>query len=310
MKKTLVIGSTVVDIIIGVQSLPKTQEDTHTTYHKMNLGGCAFNVSEILRQSKTPYVLCSPVGSGAYGDFVSKKLEEKKIPIFVKTPEIENGCCYCFVEESGERTFISHHGAEYLFSKEWMKSINLADFDSVYICGLEIEEKTGIEIVSWLEENRGANLQIYFAPGPRLTKIDSSLLARIFALNPIIHLNELEGEFFSKKKDVKKAAKYIFDQTNNTVIITLGEKGCAYFDGKNFDIIPVMNCDEENYVVDTIGAGDSHIGAFIAAQKRNYSIEKSCKIANTISKAVVSVSGASLNDSDLCFAVFDDKSKY
>ena len=65
MKKTLVIGSTVVDIIIGVKSLPKTQEDTHTTFHKMNLGGCAFNVSEILRQSKTPYVLCSPVGSGA-----------------------------------------------------------------------------------------------------------------------------------------------------------------------------------------------------------------------------------------------------
>ena len=61
MKKTLVIGSTVVDIIIGVKSLPKTQEDTHTTFHKMNLGGCAYNVSEILRQSKTPYILCSPV---------------------------------------------------------------------------------------------------------------------------------------------------------------------------------------------------------------------------------------------------------
>ena len=163
MKKTLVIGSTVVDIIIGVKSLPKTQEDTHTTFHKMNLGGCAFNVSEILRQSKTPYVLCSPVGSGAYGDFVSKKLEEKNIPIFVKTPEIENGCCYCFVEESGERTFISHHGAEYLFSKEWMLNINLSDFDSVYICGLEIEEKTGPEIVSWLEEIKEYNLKIFFA---------------------------------------------------------------------------------------------------------------------------------------------------
>ena len=309
MKKTLVIGSTVVDIIIGVQSLPKTQEDTHTTYHKMNLGGCAFNVSEILRQSKTPYILCSPVGSGAYGDFVTKKLAEKNIPIFVKTPEIENGCCYCFVEESGERTFISHHGAEYLFSKEWMKNINLNDFDSVYICGLEIEERTGIEIVSWLEENKGANLQIYFAPGPRLTRIDSVLISRIFALNPVIHLNELESQDFAREKDVIKAAKHIFAQTKNTVIITLGEKGCAYFDGENFDIIPVMSCGDKNYVVDTIGAGDSHIGAFIAAQKRNFSIEKSCKIANTVSKAVVSVSGASLNDSNLCFSVFEDTSQ-
>ena len=94
MKKTLVIGSTVVDIIIGVKSLPKTQEDTHTTFHKMNLGGCAYNVSEILRQSKTPYILCSPVGAGAYGRFVEENLIKKNIPIFVKTPEVENGCCY------------------------------------------------------------------------------------------------------------------------------------------------------------------------------------------------------------------------
>lgn len=296
MKKTLVIGSTVVDIIIGVKSLPKTQEDTHTTFHKMNLGGCAFNVSEILRQSKTPYVLCSPVGSGAYGDFVSKKLEEKNIPIFVKTPEIENGCCYCFVEESGERTFISHHGAEYLFSKEWMLNINLNDFDSVYICGLEIEEKTGPEIVSWLEEIKEYNLKIFFAPGPRLSKIDSSLISRIFALNPIIHLNEFEAMEFSKQSDIKSAANFIYEKTQNTVFITLGKNGCVFFDGKIFEKIPVIKSNEENIVVDTIGAGDSHIGALIAALKRNYDFSKSCKIANQVSKAVVAVSGANLSD--------------
>ena len=126
MKKTLVIGSTVVDVIIGVDKLPTTQEDTHTTSHKMSLGGCAYNVSEVFRQSKTPYLLASPVGSGAYGEYVEKKLTEKNIPIFVKTPEIENGCCYCFVEETGERTFISHHGAEYLFLKEWFSSLDLS----------------------------------------------------------------------------------------------------------------------------------------------------------------------------------------
>ena len=84
------------------------------------------------------------------------------------------------------------------YTTGWMKNINLDDFDSVYICGLEIEERTGIEIVSWLEENKGANLQIYFAPGPRLTKIDSVLISRIFALNPVIHLNELESQDFAR----------------------------------------------------------------------------------------------------------------
>lgn len=296
MKKTLIIGSTVVDIIIGVKALPKTQEDTHTTSHKMNLGGCAFNVSEIFRQSKTPYVLCSPVGSGAFGDYVEKKLIEKNIPIFVKTPEIENGCCYCFVEESGERTFISHHGAEYLFSKEWVKNLNINEFDSVYICGLEIEEKTGYEIVSWLEEISNFNLKIYFAPGPRLTKIDEKLINRIFALNPIIHLNEIEAQDFSKENDIVLAGKYINSLTQNAVIITLGEKGCFYLDSKDFGFVPVDNSKDTVTVVDTIGAGDSHIGSLICSLKRGMSVASACKVANTVSKAVVAVSGASLSD--------------
>lgn len=297
MKKTLVIGSTVVDIIIGVKSLPKTQEDTHTTFHKMNLGGCAYNVSEILRQSKTPYILCSPVGAGAYGRFVEENLIKKNIPIFVKTPEVENGCCYCFVEESGERTFISHHGAEYLFSKNWVENLDLSEIDSIYICGLEIEEKTGAEIVSWLEQIQNPSVKIFFAPGPRLTKIDHNLLKRIFALNPIIHLNETESLDFSKKSDVIEAAKYLFGLCNNFLFITLGEKGCLFFDGKTFQIVPVNKSSEKTVVVDTIGAGDSHIGALIAALKRGKSLQESCELANTVSKAVVSVAGASLSDS-------------
>lgn len=302
MKKTLVIGSTVLDVIIGVNALPTTQGDTHTTSHKMSLGGCAFNVSEIFRQSKTPYVLCSPVGSGIFGDYVEKKLTEKNIPIFVKTPDIENGCCYCFVEESGERTFISHHGAEYLFSKEWVKNLDLSDFDSAYICGLEIEEKTGSEIVSWLEDIASYNLKIFFAPGPRLTKIDKNLLNRIFALNPIIHLNEVEAYEFSNQGDVFESGKYINSFSKASVVITLGEKGCFYLDASKKDnietgIVPV-NQDKKTVVVDTIGAGDSHIGALICAIKRENSLKDACKLANSVSEAVVSVAGASLSDSD------------
>lgn len=298
MKKTLIIGSTVVDVIIGVDKLPTTQEDTHTTSHKMNLGGCAYNVSEIFRQSKTPYLLASPVGSGAYGEFVKNKLTEKNIPIFVKTPEIENGCCYCFVEESGERTFISHHGAEYLFSKEWFTNIDINDFDSVYICGLEVEEKTGENLVAWLEEIAYYNLQIFFAPGPRLTKIEEKLINRIFALNPIIHLNEKEAFEFSGENQIEKAAMYIFSKTQNSVVITLGEKGALSFTKNQCDIVPAFQNKLFPKVIDTIGAGDSHIGTLICSLKRGKTLKEACEVANIVSSAVVGVSGANLLDSE------------
>lgn len=55
MKKVLIIGSTVVDIIVNlVDSLPKTGEDVHIRSQHMSLGGCAYNVSDSVRHSRFP----------------------------------------------------------------------------------------------------------------------------------------------------------------------------------------------------------------------------------------------------------------
>ncbi|MBR2851366.1 MAG: carbohydrate kinase family protein, partial [Anaerotignum sp.] len=107
MKQTLVIGSAVVDVIVNIPHLPVTGEDVHISRQTRSLGGCAFLVSDILRHFGAPYSLCTAVGTGIYGDFVGKKLEERGVPIYVRRPE-ENGCCYCVVEteKGGERSFI------------------------------------------------------------------------------------------------------------------------------------------------------------------------------------------------------------
>lgn len=113
-----------------------------------------------------------PVGTGAYGDFVRNALAERGIVSPVPKPETENGCCYCFVEDDGERTFACYHGAEYRFQKEWFDALDASEIDSVYICGLEIEEETGTNILSYLEEH--PEFTVFFAPGPRITLLDPS----------------------------------------------------------------------------------------------------------------------------------------
>ena len=171
MKKALIIGSTVVDVIVNlVDSLPRTGEDVHVRSQHMSLGGCAYNVSDSVRHFRVPYILFSPVGTGVYGYFVREELKKKGIASPIPSPNMDNGCCYCFVEKSGERTFISYHGAEYLFRKDWFDLIDPEEIDSVYICGLEIEEVTGNNVVEFLEKN--PQLTVFFAPGPRLTVTD------------------------------------------------------------------------------------------------------------------------------------------
>lgn len=172
MKKVLVIGSAVVDVVIHLPHLPEKSEDVHVTSQKMSLGGCAYNASDTIRHFKVPYIPFFPVGTGAYGDFVRNALAERGIVSPVPKPETENGCCYCFVEDDGERTFACYHGAEYRFQKEWFDTLDASEIDSVYICGLEIEEETGTNILSYLEEH--PEFTVFFAPGPRITLLDRS----------------------------------------------------------------------------------------------------------------------------------------
>jgi len=299
MKKILVIGSTVVDIIINVDFLPGIGQDVHVISQEMSLGGCAYNVSDTIRHFNVPYILFSPVGTGIYGDFVRKELKARNISTSVPTPNMDNGCCYCFVESSGERTFISNHGAEYLIYKEWLETIDISQIEAVYICGLEIEETTGPIIVDFLEKHN--DIPVFFAPGPRINSISIELLDRIFKLSPILHLNDDEAYQFTKKDKLIEAVKSLNNLTNNTVIVTCGSNGACYYENEKLNHIDAIKVEQ----IDTIGAGDAHIGSIIACYYKKYNIEKSIKIANIVSSAIVETNGALLSDE--VFDIIDDK---
>ncbi len=289
MKKILVIGSTVVDMVINVDKLPTTKADIHISGQYASMGGCAFNVSDTIRNFGTPNILFSPVGSGIYGDFVRNGLRKRGLISPIPPVDMDNGCCYCFVEESGERTFVSYHGAEYLIQYEWLKDVEVEDIHSVYICGLEIEETTGENIVKWLEEN--PQLPVFFAPGPRIMKIKSELLDRLYKLHPIMHLNDDEILEYTQETDVTEAAKKMNAQTDNTVIVTLGDKGAMWY---SRDESGWADAEKVDRVVDTIGAGDSHVGAVMACLHGGMTMEEAIKTANKVAAAVVGVSGALL----------------
>ncbi len=288
MKKLLVIGSTVVDVIINVDFLPSSKQDVHVLSQKMSLGGCAYNVYDTIRHFGVPATLFSPVGGGIFGGFVRTELAKRGIQSAAPTPESENGCCYCFVETSGERTFISNHGAEYLIYKDWLDDIDLSLVAGIYVCGLEIEETTGPQIVDFL--SRCKDIPIYFAPGPRIMKIDSALLERLLSLSPVVHLNDDELLEYTNEADLRRGAEKLYAKTHNALIITCGSAGAYVYDGALTLVPPV----EQACVADTIGAGDSHIGAVMAGVYGSLSLKDAVACANTVASAVVGVNGALL----------------
>ena len=290
MKPALIIGSTCVDVIINVDHLPKTQENLRPTSQSMALGGCAFNTAQMFRLLHAPHTFITPVGSGMFGDYVASNMKRAGIPISVSVPDQENGCCYCLVEASGERTFLSYHGVEYTFQKEWMEPYPADEYGLVYVCGLEIEEKTGDNLIEYLEDH--PSLTVCYAPGPRGKRISAERTDRMMALHPMLHINEQEAMDLSGCTDVKEAGRLLHEKTQNTVIITLGADGafCIEKDGTSYLVPPVP----AKKIVDTIGAGDSHIGTILACLTLGLPLHDAIAYANQVASAIVGVKGGTL----------------
>ena len=289
-RQILVLGSAVADVIITLEDhLPVTAEDVHVLSQEMKLGGCAYNTYDMIRHFHEDAIPFFPVGTGAYGDFVRKQFAEKQISTPVPPPDEENGCCYCFIEAGGERTFISFHGAEYRFYPGWFNLLDTEKIDMAYVCGLELEETTGCHIIDFFEKH--PHIQIFFSPGPRLQKIDPARIRRLIGLHPVMHLNEQESYSFTGETSLSGAGHSLFAQTGRPVIITLGENGCYIFDGTAEETVPGVPAVQ----IDTIGAGDAHIGAVIACLHQGKTLHEAVMAANRVASAVVSVHGALLN---------------
>ncbi len=325
MKRLLIIGSTCVDVILRLDHLPTTGEDMHPV-QRFAMGGCAFNVAQVPKAYDVDLRFVTPIGDhGVFSDFVRAHLSNAGFRGPITVPDSENGCCYCLVERSGERTFLSVHGVEYSFHAEYMDAFAGERFDYTYICGLEVEETTGGELVAWLEAHPDIAGTIVYAPCPRGIEVDADRTERILAMHPILHLNEQEAQALagmdgsenstlagmgdnenstlagmSGSKDsvldgmddnddpVLAAAQALHAKTGNMVIVTCGADGVLWIsaDGSVHTAPSVPST-----VVDTIGAGDSHCGAVLTGLTLGWTEEDTMRFANQIASEVVAQEG-------------------
>jgi len=110
-----------------------------------------------------------------------------------------------------------------------------------------------------------------------------------------MHLNDDEIKEYFSTEDVEMAMQKMYEMTDNTVIVTLGDKGAAWYDGVAIQHAPAVKVDT---VVDTIGAGDSHIGAVMAGLYNGKTMEQAITDANRVAAAVVGVKGALLTQEE------------
>ena len=273
-RELLMIGSTCVDCVIPVGRLPKTGDDIQPAYQAFAIGGTGWNACRAAILAGTKPTFLSPVGVGMYAEQVEAAFAEYGVEIMART-ERENGCCYCLVEEDGERTFMCIRGGEYEFRKEWLDALP-GDYALAYTCGMEIQDTpAGENIMDWLEAH------------PETEERQM----RMLRMKPIVHLNEHEILALTGKDTQEEGALALHAITGNIVIVTLGGKGCLCVN-KEGEVLYAEG--RKVKVADTIGAGDSHAGTMLGCLYQGMELTEAMKLANAVAAVVVSREGADI----------------
>ena len=98
---------------------------------------------------------------------------------------------------------------------------------------------------------------------------------------------------------VEAAAAALSALTGNMTVVTLGENGCMYYCSGEIGYAEGFPAE----VADTIGAGDSHIGALMGQLHSGVELSDALLTANRVASAVVSVRGARLTEEEFAAAL-------
>ena len=289
---TLVIGAVMADIVCEVPHLPKRGMGVAATSTRMSVGGCAFNTASAIVRSGGTCKLVAPIGQGRYAEFLAHELEARGFsPMRVETA-LDCGACICLVEPSGERPMITLPGVERHFGSSWFDALETSGFAYAIVTAFELCGPGGSAIVGFLEEH--PELTLIYAPGPLFADVAPELMARIDTLHPIWHLNDDEVMAITGEPDVLTAGIALCERAGNAVIVTAGADGAWAFTRPDANAEPV--CEhvpaQAIEVGDTIGAGDSHVGAFAAALCDGAPLRDALALANRIAAEVCQHAGA------------------
>jgi len=289
-QEILSIGALIVDLVCEVSQLPQSGRGEVVESYQMSLGGSEANAANMIRQLGGSCQLLAPVGQGMFADFAGDQLRQNGFEPFVVQTNMDNGACVILVEPNGERTMITLPGIERAFDPAWFSNLDPKQFSVALTSGYELDGPGGWPIIDFLKAN--PQILFYYAPGPCIMSVSPDKVARINELKPVWHLNSMEAQTFTGLEDIIKAGEKIMSQCNNAVVITAGAEGAHLFSKDEYLLVPSTPVKP----VDTIGAGDAHLGALIAKRNQGASWQESLEQANRLAAAVCLQKGALLPD--------------
>ncbi len=244
---------------------------SNTTYEQ-HAGGAPANVLVAAAGFGKQTCMVGKIGTDKFGSFLYNELANHQVGTqgIVKTNEHNTTLAFVHLDEGGERSFSFYRerGADIMLSYDEIETSILENtrifhFGSVSMTG-EPSRTTTLKAVQ-IAKSSGA--VVTFDPNIRLNLWKSEEEAKQVILNSmnfvdILKISHEELYFITGYKTIEDGLNYLLKRYPISIIlVTLGQQGCYYcsFAAKN---------DVSGFTVksiDTTGAGDAFMGAFIGA---------------------------------------------
>ncbi len=283
--KILVIGSANADLVIHSDKMPKIGETLTGSNFQMNAGGKGLNQAVAVSKLGGEVSFFGAVGNDANGEMLIKELTDNNV-IFkgIKVADTPTGIAMITVV-NGDNFIILAPGANDSLTPEKLDEKLIAESDFC-VMQLEIPLETVIRVCEIAKEN---NTKVLLNPAP-FRKLPQKLLENIDYLIPNEHeAYDMTGISPDTPENCEKVIFKIKEMGVKNVIVTLGERGCAYNVGEKTVFCPAI----KTKVVDTTSAGDCFIGALVSRLSRGVSLEEAINFATKASAIAVSRAGAS-----------------
>ncbi|MRH44622.1 ribokinase [Aquibacillus halophilus] len=287
-KKIVVIGSLNMDIIVAANKAPRLGETIHGEKVEYLPGGKGANQAVAIKKLGGEIDMIGVIGDDLFGKKILKQFSEFGLATNnIIEKENESTGIANIVHLPTDNSIIVIPGANGHCTPEVIKDresiISEAD---ILLVQLEIPIET-VEFALSIAKRHGAQTILNPAPAKKLSR---DLLRLVDYITPNqTELQSLLGSDLNIENNLSSAFQQWESMHDSKLIVTLGDKGCAYSQDGSVKVIPAGNQDK---IVDTTGAGDCFNGALAFGLAEEWSLQKALLFAVKAAGISISKMGA------------------
>lgn len=264
------VGAVVLDRSMTIRDIPKWDTVLHAHFYSTNQGGRVATALAASARLGVQSEFIGAIGDDEAGAKIVQNFIENKVscPRLVVMPGKLSPCSICLVNsESGERTIIHYKGLQNQESLD--VDLNLHGKKYLHLDGYW--PKTAFETA---QRARKEGVVVTLDPSSIVT--ESPYYSKILDTVDYMICGYAFASGTTQKETVEEMCHVMLRGNMKAIVVTRGEMGSYVYDGKNFTHVDAFKIT----ALDTTGAGDVFLGAFIVGLSRNYTYEQCALFGN------------------------------